>query len=191
MKNWLKLSLLPLSILAANAFAEPVEFQKIPQIMAKFENPQLFVKKARTLGRLAEANEIGKPFDTYVSDGKGGYTLETSNTMSDDVVVASMPEPIAGEVYNQWLVPKSKWVENYGKLPESTKFESFRRVKTIKAIKIDDEMLKLLESTDGKTAIIKVSWDKNGMTVYKDGYLANYEYGIAPEEMKANYELVK
>ena len=58
-------------------------------------------------------------------------------------------------------------------------------------LKIDTEMLKLMGSKDGKTATIKVSWSDNGMTVYKDGYLANYEYGIAPEEMKETYERVK
>ncbi len=39
-------------------------------------------------------------------------------------------------------------------------------------------MLELMGSEDGKTAVIKVSWDEKGMKVYKDGYLAD-EYGIA------------
>lgn len=50
-------------------------------------------------------------------------------------------------------------------------------------------MLELLGSEDGNTAMIKVSWDEKGMKVYKDGYLADYEYGIAPHEMQENYEL--
>ena len=111
--------------------------------------------------------------------------------MTDSVVIASMSEPIVGEVYNQWLVPKDTWQKTYGNLPTSTEFKPFKRIKTIKAIKIDDELLKLLGSEDGKTAIIKVSWDEQGMKVYKDGYLADYEYGIAPQEMQENYELAK
>jgi hypothetical protein len=95
------------------------------------------------------------------------------------------------DVFNQWLVPKAKWVDTYGQLPESTQFQSFKRIKTIKAIKIDTEMLDLMGSEDGQTATIKVSWSDDGMKVYKDGYLANYEYGIAPDEMKATYELVE
>lgn len=173
------------------AFAKPVEFQNIPEIMNKFESADLYVKKSATLGRLPEASELGSDFPTYVSDGKGGYSLETRNVMTDSVVIASMPEPIVGEVYNQWLVPKDTWQKTYGNLPTSTEFKPFKRIKTIKAIKIDDEMLKLLGSEDGKTAIIKVSWDEQGMKVYKDGYLADYEYGIAPQEMQENYELAK
>ncbi|MFM2590573.1 hypothetical protein [Vibrio sp. TBV020] len=176
----------------SSAFAqEPVEFQKIPEIMAKFESSQLFRKKTPTLGRLPAEEELGTQFPTYVSDGQGGYSLETNNVMTDTVVVASMPTPIVGEVYNQWLVPKETWAKTYGELPTSTEFKPFKRIKTIKAVKIDDEMLNLMGSEDGKTAIIKVSWDVNGMKVYKDGYLADYEYGIAPEEMAQNYELAK
>ncbi|TKG27317.1 hypothetical protein FCV85_17345 [Vibrio sp. F13] len=71
----------------------------------------------------------------------------------------------------------------------ATEFKPFKRIKTIKAIKIDAEMLELLGSEDGNTAMIKVSWDEKGMKIYKDGYLADYEYGIAPHEMQENYEL--
>ncbi len=176
------------SVLSA---AEPVEFQKIPQIMDKFDTAQLYVKKAVTLGRLPKHEELGKDFPTYVADGKGGYTLETNNVMTDNVIVASMHKPIVADVYNQWLIPKEVWTETYGALPTSTEFAPFKRVVPIKAIKIDDSMLKLLGSDDGKTAVIKVSWDDKGMKVYKDGYLADYEYGIAPKEMQENYELVK
>ncbi len=171
--------------------AEPVEFQTIPQIMQQFESAELYIKKAPTLGRLPKQQELGMDFPTYVSDGKGGYSLETNNVMTDNVVIASMNKPIVGDVYNQWLVPKNVWIETYGNLPTSTEFKQFKRIATIKAIKIDDAMLKLLGSTDGKTAIIKVSWDDKGMKVYKDGFLADYEYGIAPQEMQENYELAK
>ncbi|NRF25322.1 hypothetical protein HRJ45_10915 [Vibrio coralliilyticus] len=192
MKNILTIAALSAALsVPFAAIAKPVEFQNIPEIMNKFESADLYVKKSATLGRLPEASELGSDFPTYVSDGKGGYSLETRNVMTDSVVIASMPEPIVGEVYNQWLVPKGTWQKTYGKLPTSTEFKPFKRIKTIKAIKIDDDMLKLLGSEDGKTAIIKVSWDEQGMKVYKDGYLADYEYGIAPQEMQENYELAK
>lgn len=180
-----------LSLPTALFAAEPVEFQKIPQIMNQFDSADLYVKKAPTLGRLPKQQELGQDFPTYVADGKGGYTLETNNIMTDDVVVASMHTPIVDEVYNQWLIPTDVWVDTYGDLPTSTEFESFKRITTIKAVKIDEQMLELLGSTDEKTAVIKVSWDDKGMKVYKDGYLADYEYGIAPKEMHENYELAK
>ena len=177
--------------LTCNVFAAPVEFQKIPEIMARFEHAQVFVKKDKTLGRLPTDTEMGSVFPTYISDTKGGFIVETSNRVTNDIVIASKITPIVDNIYNQWLVPKSTWVKTYGELPVSSEFQSFKRIKTIKAILIDTEMLKLMGSKDGKTATIKVSWSDNGMTVYKDGYLANYEYGIAPEEMKETYERVK
>ena len=180
-----------LSFPAISSAADPVEFQAIPEIINQFNSADLYVKKAPTLGRLPKQAELGQDFPTYVSDGKDGYTLETNNVMTDDVIVASMHTPIVNDVYNQWLIPKNTWVETYGDLPTSTQFTSFKRINTIKAIKIDANILALLGSTDGKTAVIKVSWDDKGMKVYKDGYLADYEYGIAPKEMQENYELAK
>jgi hypothetical protein len=188
-----KCMLISTLVISMNTMAStaPVEFQLIPTVMEKFDHAELYQKKSATLGRLPLASELGTDFTTYVSDSKGGYTVETRNKMTNDVVVASMPKPIVEEIYNQWLVPKSTWQKTYGALPTSSEFKSFKRIKTIKAIKIDDEILLLLGSDDGETAVIAVSWDDNGMKVYKNGYLADYEYGIAPEEMKANYELVK
>ncbi|MEZ9353111.1 hypothetical protein AB4182_16240, partial [Vibrio splendidus] len=155
---------------AFNAFAAPVEFQKIPEIMQQFETAELYVKKSVTLGRLPAESEIGIDFPTYVSDGEGGYSIETNNVMTDSVVIASMPKAIVDDVFNQWLVPKETWISSYGSLPTSTtEFKPFKRIKTIKAIKIDAEMLELLGSEDGNTAMIKVSWDEKGMKVYKDG----------------------
>lgn len=60
---------------AFNAFAAPVEFQKIPEIMQQFDSADLYVKKSVTLGRLSAESEIGVDFPTYVSDVKGGYSL--------------------------------------------------------------------------------------------------------------------
>lgn len=91
---------------AFNAFAAPVEFQKIPEIMQQFETAELYVKKSVTLGRLPAESEIGIDFPTYVSDGEGGYSIETNNVMTDSVVIASMPKAIVDDVFNQWLVPK-------------------------------------------------------------------------------------
>ncbi|WP_434362629.1 hypothetical protein NF212_19945 [Parasalinivibrio latis] len=169
---------------------QPVEIQKIPDIMRRFDDAETFRKKAVTFGRLPYNEEIDTDFPTYVSNGKGGYKLETTNVVTEDVVIARNPKPVVGHIYNQWLVPFSKWKEIYGKLPSSSDFKPYQRLKTIKAIKIDDQILTLLGSKDGKTARIKVSWNPDGMIVYKGGYLANGEYGIAPEEMLASYEKV-
>ncbi|MGL5220669.1 MAG: hypothetical protein ACRC8G_14675 [Plesiomonas shigelloides] len=171
--------------------ATPIDIKTVPEIMQAFEKPEIYRKRTVTLGRLPQSVEIGQQFPTYVSDGKGGYKLETTNRVTDSVIVARMPFAVAGNIYNEWLIPKDKWQETYGELPTSTKFERFKRIKTIQAIKIDERILKLLNSQDGKTATIAVSWDPKGMQVFKNGYLAEREYGIAPEEMQQNYERIK
>ena len=170
--------------------AMPVVFQDIPEIANKFDQPDVFCKSTPTLGRLPAEDTIGQQFPTYISDGKDGATLETTNTVTDSVVIARMPEAITGDIYNEWLIQKDYWKKTYGELPTDTSIKSYYRVKPIKAVAITDEILTLLDTKDGKTATIMIPWDTNGMVAHKGGYLAGFEYAIAPEEMKANYQQV-
>ncbi|ELR66642.1 hypothetical protein C942_04340 [Photobacterium marinum] len=181
-------ALLSLSSFYATAETEPVTFQDIPEVMAEFYSAKVFRKKAFTLGRLPHPSEIGRDIPTYVADENGKPKLETENVISSDVVIARNPEPVSGAVFNEWLVPKEKWQETYGELPDQMRFMPFQRAKTIKAIPITDDILTLLGSEDGETAIIAVEWNEQGMTVYKDGYLTDGGYGIAPAEMTKTYE---
>ncbi len=173
------------------ALATPVVFQEITEIARQFEQPLIFCKTTPTMGRLPASEIIGKEFPTYVSDGKGGAVLETTNTVTDDVVIARMAKPVSGEIYNEWLIKKNFWKNTYGELPTGTTIKPYYRVRPITAIKVTDKVLKLLASKDGKTATIMIPWSNDGMVVHKDGYLAEFEYGIAPEEMRDNYSMVK
>ncbi|MGF1688682.1 hypothetical protein L4C36_18685 [Photobacterium japonica] len=191
-KTAFALSLLLMPTLSAWAATDstPVTFQAIPQVMVAFEGAQEYRKKAVTFGRLAHKAELGRSLPTYVAGKDGKPTLETENTITEDVVIARAPKPVSGAVYNEWLVPKTTWRDTYGDLPMFDTFMPFKRVKTIKAIPITPELLTLLGSQDGETAVIAVEWNAQGMTVYKDGYLAESGYGIAPAEMKDTYEAV-
>lgn len=60
---------------------------------------------------------------------------------------------------------------------------------SIKALEIDDSVLSILGSKDGKTAKIAVDWSEEGMTVYKGGVLTDQGYGIAPDELAATYQM--
>ena len=170
------------------AAATPVTFQNIPEIARRFERPDIFCKITPTLGRLPSKEMLGAEFPTYVSNGKGGATLETTNIITDSVVIARMPTPITGDIYNEWLIPKEFWKDTYGELPSDANIKAYYRVHPISAIKITDSVLKLLDSRDGKTASIMIPWNPDGMVAYKNGYLAELEYAIAPAEMKANYK---
>lgn len=176
---------------SVSAEIAPVAFQGIPDLMVEFDSAKEYRKKALTHGRLPHRREMGRAFPTYVADENGKPKLETENKVSDIVVIARNPEPVSGAVFNEWLVPKDKWETTYGELPQFTEFAPFKRIKTIKAIPITDEVLALLGSEDGETAVIAVEWNEQGMTVYKDGYLADGGYGIAPEEMAKTYEEVE
>lgn len=169
----------------------PVAFQAVPEIMVKFDEAQEYRKKAVTLGRLPHKVEMGKQFPTYVAGEDGKPALETQNTVTDDVVIARNPLPVVGAVYNEWLVPKETWQSTYGELPMFDTFMPFKRVKSIKAIPITEDILSLLGSLDGETAVIDVDWNDAGMKVYKDGYLTDGGYGIAPEEMQNTYEKIE
>lgn len=168
-----------------------VAFQGIPEIMAEFDSAKEYREKVLTYGRLPHRREIGRPFPTYVADENGKPKLETENVVSREDVIARNPEPVSGAVFNEWLVPKEQWQAIYGVLPDSVRFIPFKRIRTIRAIPITDEILSLLGSKDGETAVIAVEGNEQGMTVYKNGYLAEGGYGITPEEMVRTYEEVK
>lgn len=178
---------LALSLLSPLTYADPVVFQTIPEIQQLTEKATRYCMITPTHARLPRTSEIGKDHTTYVSDGKGGATAETSNKITDQVVVARMAQPITGNIYNEWLVPKDVWSQTYGALPTTHTFKGYYRSKPVSAIEITDRVLKLLGSKDGKTALISIPWDDRGMKVYKGGLLAENEYGIAPEERKQNY----
>ena len=195
MKNVL-LATAVVSFMGASSFSvsaeiAPVAFQDLSEVMVKFDSAKEFRKKALTYGRLPHRSELGRTFPTYVADENGKPKLETENEVSDTVVIARNPEPVSGAVFNEWLVPKDKWEATYGEIPEYSQFAPFKRLKTIKAIPITDNVLTLLGSEDGKTAVIAVEWNELGMKVYKGGYLADGGYGIAPDEMAKTYEEVE
>ncbi|MGF1683288.1 hypothetical protein [Photobacterium minamisatsumaniensis] len=182
---------IPMSDVHAAVENTPVSFQAIPQVMAKFDNAPEYQKKALTYGRLPHEVEIGRVLVTYIADEEGKPEIETENIVTEQVVIARNPEPVSGAVYNEWLVPQEQWALTYGEVPMFDRFMPFQRVKSIKAILITDEILTLLGSEDGNTAVIDVEWTEQGMTVYKDGYLVDAGYGIAPDEMKKTYKLIE
>lgn len=172
----------------------PVKYQENATLMAKLENESVKIqKKAITLGRLPTESEIGSEFPTYIKGEDGEVTIETTNTVTNDVVVARNPESIGlkdgVEVFNEWLVPKATWMKNYG-VEAQAEMMKYQRLGSMKAIEVTDEVLTELGSTDGQTATIAVSWDNNGMRVHKGGYLTDQGYGLAPDEFKKTYQIV-
>ncbi len=130
---------------------------------------------------------------TYVDDGKGGVKKETENEITKNHIIARNPTRISSTVFfNDWLVPKDEWGKKYNQVPEnSDTFREYKRSGNIKCIKIDDHILKLLSAEDPNFATISVSWSKEGMKVFKGGYLSDLGYGISAIDMNNTYKLAE
>ena len=158
-----------------------------------FENNSVTIRKTeQTIGRLPSQEELGKEIKTYVlSDG--GLSVETTNIIKEGMVIAKnktlLIDGPEGTLYNVWLMSLEKWIELYGVKP--LLFEcAYTKIKTNRALLIDDNVLKILGTTNDKSALIDVSWSDAGMIVYKDGYLVDAEYGITPNDFNKTYEEV-
>ena len=151
-------------------------------------NPIVYRKKEVTLGRVPSADEIGQTLVTYVKS-ENGIKQESDLVLTSDHVIARNPHCLGEidgvEVYNEWAMEKETWMKNYEVEP-TTEFAEYK-----KAAPITDETLQLLDSEDGETAIIEVSWNETGMVVYKGGVLTDQGYGIAPNELRETYEVVE
>jgi hypothetical protein len=179
-----------------------------------------YIKSAETLGRIPTEKEIGVLLETLVTkDGKVVSDSETGYVISEDVVIARNPEPldsiIVGEHmfehsenrYNEWLVPKETWIKNYGKLPEkkelpknyfgnsiwvdSKYYEPMKKIASIKALEVNDEIYKELETVLKKDKnnylIMPVSWSPDGMRFGKGDFITDKGYTINGSEMKKTY----
>lgn len=157
------------------------------------KSTQKYIKKAETLGRIPQDSEQGGELITYVKNDEGKIVQETSNVITEDVVVARNPEELEDNVYNEWLVPKETWLKNYGALP-STEFTPMKKIATITAmemsqVRIDSLVEKGYVKDKGNGIYnVDVSWSEEGMDFQKGDYLTNQGYTINAEEMKKTYE---
>lgn len=167
-----------------------VKYQNNKKIMNLFKNNAVEIyKKSVTLGRLPSDNEIDKILITYISDNNGSFKEETRNKITENVVIARNPKPIISNIYNEWLVPKDIWKKNYG-VDAVKEFKEYQKLGTIKAIEITSDILNELGSIDGLTAKIEVSWNANGMKVFKGGFLTDQGYAISPKELESTYSIL-
>ena len=160
-----------------------------------FENNSVTIKKtAYTIGRVPHGHEIGNKLYTYVLNDVGEVVVETTNIIKAGMVIAKNPMCIIDDshttlVHNEWAMSNERWIELYGIEPTYDE-QPYTKIKTNRALLIDDNVLKILGTTDNKSALIDVSWSDDGMIVYKDGYLVDAGYGITPDDFNKTYEKV-
>lgn len=152
-----------------------------------------FVKKTGiTMGSSKPDNScviIDNKLLTYIKKNNQ-IEEETRQEIKQGMVFLRNPQIIGKlnnkNIYNEWLLSREDWILNYGnKITDH--FLSYEKIREIKVIYIDDEVLKILQSSDNISANIYVPWDKNGMKVYKGGVLTEEGFGIANAEFKETY----
>jgi len=69
-------------------------------------------------------------------------------------------------------------------------FKPYKKTITNNVIVINDEILNILGSKDGKTAQLAISWDTNGMLVHKGDFLFDAGYAVDKREFNNTYEVI-
>ena len=160
-----------------------------PEIQALLkENSFRVIKKAKTLARLPKESEIGKNFDTFV-EKKGIIVKESDATITKNSVIARNPVPLSNGSFNEWPMDIETFQKNYGCKP-TFEFKPYKKTITNNVIVIDDEILNILGSKDGKTAQLAISWDTNGMLVHKGDFLFDAGYAVDKREFNNTYEVI-
>jgi len=164
-----------------------VDALQVPGILELLEKQPEYRKSGVTLGRLLCR------FVTFVSDGNGGVKVEGENTSCG--VVARNPIPIITNpvtIYNEWIISNSKWIELYGKLPDSdTCFQEFRRKGTSKFLEITPEVAKMLGADEDGKVTIKTTWEPFSMVAEVGDYLAEAGHAVNKQEFVNTWELVE
>lgn len=171
-----------------------IEYLKNEEVKALIDAAPSYQKSALTSLRAPESSELGHSFNTYVLKD-GALRVESTNTISDDVVVArnsSVIGQIDGkDIYNEWLIPKATAIKNYGESVVSGlghQFTDHKKQATLKAIELTPEIMKKL-GVEGDILNIQVSWSKDPMIAHVGDYLSSGGYSVSQNDMK-DYELV-
>jgi len=162
-----------------------------PEIQALLTSNGFTVrKKSETLARLIQSSEIGNTHETFV-EKDGVVVKESEMPITEGFVMARNPTPLSDGSYNEWPISNEVFMKNYGTMPTSSDFAPFKKIITNNIIVVDDQVLKILGSTDGKTAKLGVSWDMdNGMVAHAGDYLFDAGYIVDQREYANTYEEV-
>lgn len=161
-------------------------------IKSIIDNSDSYVKKEKTLLRKPNPWEIGTTIITYVKDGDN-IRIESSSPVNQDSIIAKNPNQFfdsAGKIfYNIWPINIEVVKKNYGEIEDDLTFEfqPFQKIKSLKAVQIDDNIISILGCND--KIEIDVSWSDKPMIAIKGDYLTDGGYSISAENMKDYEEL--
>lgn len=151
-----------------------------------------YQKSEKTGLRNPVAEEMFRPFTTYVKDGDG-VRAESKNTVTGNDVIGRNPDPIGtgpnGPIYNEWLIPRDVAVKNYGaEAIESLtgEFSNHRKSSLIRATKLTQATLDEL-GVSGDILEITVDWSPEPMKAKLGDYLTDGGYSISAHDMATTY----
>lgn len=173
-----------------------IDYLQNENIKDLFKNNFLKIRKStETLASLLPdefCNIENNELITYVKNNEE-IIEETRNEIKENHIIARNLIPIGFKddklIYNEWLIPEDIWKKNYNTSVD-TKFRPYKKNNIIKAILIDENVLKILGSKDLNKVKIKVDWNDTGMFVFKNGYLTDQGYGIEVNEFNKTYEII-
>ncbi|MGC8555361.1 MAG: hypothetical protein ACP5NA_07755 [Candidatus Acidulodesulfobacterium sp.] len=164
-----------------------IDPQKEPLIKKIFESKAygIYRKKYPTLLRKPFPYEIGSTLDTYIKNN-----VESSSVVTANSIIARNEIPLENN-HNEWVIPYKDAAKDYGKKEIDSllfEFTPLYKKQTIKAVKITDLLLKLLNFQD--IIYIKVPWSIKPMTGRSGDYLTDSGYIISAEFINT-YELIQ
>lgn len=151
-------------------------------------------KKEKTALRVPLQNEIGKEITTYVAYDNT-IRVESVSIIQSNSIIARNNKLLAikdgEEIYNDWPISSDVVIKNYGQEVYDSlthEFSSHSKIKTIKAILLNKDILEILNIKEN-ILLIPVSWSDIPMRAMIGDYLTDEGYSISQEDMKA-YEII-
>lgn len=153
-------------------------------------------KTAKTLLRLANDEEIGHHFETFV-EKNGTKVLESIDIINNTEVISRNPNPLSDGSFNDFIMPKSLFFEHYGEDQYNkltTEFQPMSKIITANVIEITPELKnKLRDYVQDGFITFKAIFDLVMKVDIGDILVVNldkniFEYGIDRMQFDNTYE---
>lgn len=176
-----------LPAVAAELTGKGVMATKIPRIQEFLKTSLVTYHRLATVNvgaRRATLNDMESPLTTFVTDWRGNLLIETIKIFSkkeidSGIIILRYPDPICGQLYNEWYVTEKEWTEKYvGNPGEEWGDYKAKKGVTREGLEITPEIIALLGGKDGR-AEIRPSWGGT-MWALEGGLLIENGSAIAP-----------
>lgn len=178
----------------------PIAYRTHPAAVNLFDTAPLYTKAETTALRRVLPEEVGLTLITYKanSDATCGFVREIESVLSEDHIIACNTKRQLGfdeagiPVYNTWAISSAVVEKNYGDAVLSnltTVFQEHRKKATLRAVPLDEALLKAFGVAQGEPLAISVSWSLEPMIAHEGDYITDQGYSISKTDI-VDYVLV-